>query len=163
MLLSKKLKENNINEEVGNDDVNMVNDDGGGDDNMVKDNDNSKRRNETSLLSTLKIQKFRKIPYQIPADLLNMPTNLKAAPGLLCFEPTESECILCGTKLSNSMYPQGMNSEGGNGTLISNAQSFLKVHIKIRKCVNTECKAIHVPYLFHQGNAFSFLYFLFLE
>ena len=116
-MLARKLKEREEIETEKIKDQEHLADDGTSVDNNAKIKDDI----PLQLQSTLKIQKLRELPYKIPAGILNLPSKLNAVQhGLLRFEPFENECILCETKLTNSMYPQGVGSEGGNGVVICN-------------------------------------------
>ena len=107
------------------------------------------------LKSTMQIQVNKEIPYTIPPQTLNQYYLLVIRKNeRLSFEPYETKCTLCQSPLGDSVFPQGTRSTNGNGYLITNLHSFVKVDIKMKKCSNKNCKAAHVAYPFKNGNTF---------
>ena len=67
-----------------------------------------------------------------------------------CFQPSESECLVCSASLSDSMTPQG-SVTSYNGFMFTNQNPFKKVTIKVKKCLNTNCRAVHKAFLYDIG------------
>uniref|UniRef100_A0A7M5UYH7 HMG domain-containing protein n=2 Tax=Clytia hemisphaerica TaxID=252671 RepID=A0A7M5UYH7_9CNID len=102
--------------------------------------------------STVKKLMSNTIPYNIPPNVVRLSDQMVVPEQeRLVFESKESVCSLCQGQLSESMYPQGCNSINGNGILITNTNPFIKIDIKIRKCRQSSCKAVHAPYLYEKG------------
>lgn len=105
--------------------------------------------------NAIKIQTLKEIPYEIPSQILysyyTLPMKYNDR---LVFEPEEEICQLCQSKLGGSIFPQGCRTMDGNGYLITNVHSFLKVDIKVKRCTNKECKAVHVAFPYNKGDFF---------
>ena len=93
----------------------------------------------------------REIPYNIPPSIVSKSDSLFITEGIHCFEPLENACHLCGYLLSKSMFQQGSNSMGGNGFLITNKHPFVRIDIKVKKCLNKDCEATNVLFPYDQG------------
>eukprot|EP00794_Sanderia_malayensis_P009096 gene9096-10067_t len=102
--------------------------------------------------ATIALHMQRKIPYQIPKKYVTaVDIDVKQEGNIVTFEPENSECERCGWLLGESLFPQGSKSIGGNGYLFSNRSAFMPINIKIKKCKNSECRAINTPFPIEKG------------
>lgn len=111
------------------------------------------------LKNAIKIQTLKEIPYEIPTQILysyyTLPVKYNER---FIFEPDEEHCVLCQSKLGTSIFPQGTRTTDGNGYLLTNVHSFVKVDIKVKRCSNKDCKAVHVAFPYKKGFYFVFLF-----
>ena len=104
------------------------------------------------LKNAIKIQTLKAIPYEIPTQILygyyTLPVKYNER---LVFQPDEDDCDLCHSKLGGPIFPQGTRTTDGNGYLLTNVHSFVKVDIKVKRCSNKDCKAVHVAFPYEKG------------
>lgn len=93
--------------------------------------------------STLKLQMEKEIPYRLSPDIVAKADklNVDSSKERACFEPGEVICGLCGHNLGSPVYPQGCDSSGGNGILLTCTRPFQRIDIKLKKCLNPSCGA----------------------
>ncbi len=116
----------------------------------------------TSNANTLRLQMQRQIAYEIELDIVNNSTNLHygtkcGVSGVPIFEPVHQKCNLCSSPLGKSVFPQGCSAAGGNGMLITHAQPFRGISIKIKKCKNKDCCAVNQIFPYDIGMNLMFM------
>lgn len=102
-----------------------------------------------SRASTLKSQLRKRIPYEIPIEIVNHPYEQSQISSQ--FVPDEDKCSLCGAQLSSAMIPNGASGDKNNGYFLASNNPFKKVTIKTKKCCNSECRAITNVFPYQQG------------
>jgi len=104
----------------------------------------------------IKIQLQYQIPYHIPPAIVSMSDKFSFSEVLPCFEPSEVQCKQCEFNLSQAMFPQGCSSVNGNGILLTNKNPFMKINIKLKKCLSENCGAVNVIFPFNEGITLDF-------
>ena len=114
-----------------------------------------------SRASTLTAQLNRALPYEIPPLLLKRLFEHDAATHLALsngwstrFVPSESDCSLCGSPLSEPTFPTGQGqgtSQFGNAFLVTNLNPFKRIQVMVKKCKSRSCEAVYQSFPFEQG------------
>ena len=109
-------------------------------------------KTEQQRIKTIDLQMTEELPYKFSPDILRKPDMICLASNeQLSFEPSQLYCHLCQYVLSDSVFPQGCSSYGGNGVLLTNNDPFRKINIKLKKCQNPICGAINSLFPIDQG------------
>ena len=113
------------------------------------------KASSTSRASTITLNAYRALPYQIPLHILRRlsemesKTHLKVEGGFPdLFQPSETVCGLC---KSNLNAPRIHSGGKGEGYIICDLVPFKRVQVRVRYCSNRQCQAMHQPSLYEYG------------
>ena len=117
---------------------------------------NSIQRQSTVLLA----DKVRKLPYEIPRELLRsiMTKDSCSLLGVsggwpMVFLPVDEYCGLCHSPLGKETNHPGQQSN--DAYLITELNAFSKVDVKVKTCSSKDCLAIHQPFPVDIGIMFN--------
>ena len=100
-------------------------------------NKSTTTKTEQQRCKTIDLQMIKELSYRFSSDILQKPDMICLASNEpLSFEPSQLYCQRCQYVLSDSVFPQGCSSDGGNGVLLTNNHPFRKISLKLKKCRN---------------------------
>ena len=100
-------------------------------------NKSTTTKTEQQRCKTIDLQMIKELSYRFSSDILLKPDMICLALNEpLSFEPSQLYCQRCHYVLSDSVFPQGCSSDGGNGVLLTNNHPFRKINLKLKKCRN---------------------------
>lgn len=104
-------------------------------------------------IATMELQMSRQIPYAIPVEILVAADSLQLndLESTLIFEPSETTCILCLSPLGASVFQQGADPKNKTDFLLTRRYPFHRIHIKVKKCLNSSCGAMNQIFPYTMG------------